>query len=240
MFSRSEIFAENDCGVRIMNTPDLARYIDHTCLRPDATPSDIARLCAEAAEFHFLTVCVNPRYVPLAKEHLCGTEVKPIAVVGFPLGVNLTRVKSFEAEKAIAEGAREIDMVLWIGGLKEKKYETVERDIREVVLACAGAPVKVILETGLLTHDEKFIACRISEQAGAQFVKTCTGFAKGEATVSDVVLMRSAVSASMGVKASGGIRTRAAAQALISAGANRLGTSSSVALIKDTASDGGY
>lgn len=219
---------------------DLARYIDHTCLKPDATPNEIVRLCHEARQYHFLTVCVNPIFVELATSVLAGSETKPIAVVGFPLGAARCPVKAYEAETAIRDGAREIDMVIWVGGLKGRRYEEVENNIRAVVNASGNIPVKVIIETDLLTHDDKIIACQISQQAGAQFVKTCTGFSTGAATVEDIQLIRKIVGPQMGIKASGGIRDAKTATALLEAGATRLGTSSSVAIVTGAQATGSY
>jgi len=211
----------------------VASIIDHTNLRPEATPDDIVRLCEEAREFGFGSVMINPCYVELAYSRLRGSEVKVGAVVGFPLGATLTSVKVFEAAEALRFGAREIDMVMNIGALKGGEREVVLTDIRSVVdvVHRQSALVKVILETGLLTDDEKLRACELSEEAGADFVKTSTGFLGGVATVEDVALMRHAVK--IGVKASGGIRTAADARAMIEAGANRLGTSSGVNIVRE-------
>jgi deoxyribose-phosphate aldolase len=212
---------------------NLAAIIDHTNLRPEATPRDIARLCDEAREVGFGAVVVNPCHVALAFANLQNSGVRVGAVVGFPLGATLTNVKVFEAEEALKLGAREIDMVLNIGALKAGDRELVLSDITGVADAVRErkALLKVILETGLLTREEKLAACEISERAGADFVKTSTGFLGGVATVEDVALMRSAVK--IGVKASGGIRTAGAARAMIEAGANRLGTSSGVNIIRE-------
>jgi deoxyribose-phosphate aldolase len=211
----------------------LAGLIDHTVLKPDATSADIVRACKEAIEHRFATVCVNSRFIPLATQNLAGSAVKPIAVVGFPLGAASTASKAFETREAIRDGAREIDMVLAIGALKEKDYAYVSRDIAEVVKASQGHPVKVILETALLTLDEKIKACTLAKDAGASFVKTSTGFGPGGATAEDIALMRKTVGPEMGVKASGGIRTREDALKMIEAGANRIGASSSVAIVKN-------
>ena len=211
----------------------IARIIDHTNLRPDATPSHILRLCEEAREFGFGSVMINPCYVELSCSRLRGSPVKVGAVVGFPLGATLTSVKVFEAAEAMKLGAREIDMVMNIGALKGSERELVLADIRAVVdlVHAQAGLVKVILETGLLTDEEKVQACELSESAGADFVKTSTGFLGGVATVEDVALMRRAVK--IGVKASGGIRTASDARAMIEAGANRLGTSSGVSIIRE-------
>lgn len=212
---------------------NLAAIIDHTNLRPEATPRDITRLCDEAREIGFGAVMVNPCYVALASANLQNGGVKVGAVVGFPLGATLTSVKVFETQEALALGAREIDMVLNIGALKAGNRELVLSDIASMAETAhqRKALLKVILETGLLTDEEKLAACTISEKAGADFVKTCTGFLGGIATIEDVALMRSAVK--IGVKASGGIRTASDARAMIEAGANRLGTSSGVNIIRE-------
>lgn len=216
------------------NIAGLPSLIDHTVLKADATSADITRACHEALENGFATVCVNSRFIPLAARILAGSSVKPIAVVGFPLGAASTASKAFETREAIREGAREIDMVIAIGALKEKDDTYVARDIREVVQASQGHPVKVILETSLLTNEEKVRACSLAKDAGASFVKTSTGFSSGGATVDDIALMRKTVGPEMGVKASGGIRTREDAIKMIQAGANRIGASSSVAIVKNT------
>ena len=211
----------------------IASIIDHTLLRPEATPSQVIRLCQEAREFRFCSVMVNPCYVSLASSQLQGSDVKIGAVVGFPLGATLSSVKVFEAAETMKLGAREIDMVMNIGALKAGEREVVSADIRAVaeVVHAQKALLKVILETGLLTNDEKLLACELAEKAEADFVKTSTGFLGGVATVEDVALMRRAVK--IGVKASGGIRTAADARAMIEAGANRLGTSSGVNIIRE-------
>lgn len=216
-------------------TPEgLARYIDHTLLKPEATPQDIARLCHEAREYGFAAVCVNPLFVAQAADALAGTEVAVCTVVGFPLGATPTVVKVAETVQALHDGAQEIDMVLPVGLLKAGRYDAVARDIRAVVQVAhaAGATVKVILETALLTDQEKVVACLLAKQAGADYVKTSTGFGPGGARVEDVALMRRTVGLTMGVKAAGGIRTYEAALAMIEAGANRLGASAGVALVE--------
>ncbi len=211
---------------------DLAGLIDHTLLKPDATAEQIEKICREAKEYGFASVCVNPGWVPLAAQLLQGTQVKVCAVVGFPLGATSTTVKALEARDAISRGAREVDMVLNVGALKSGQHDLVQDDIQAVVQAAAGqALVKVILETGLLTDAEKVRACEISRQAGADFVKTSTGFGTGGATAEDVALMRRTVGPGMGVKASGGIRDRDTALDMVKAGASRLGTSASVAIV---------
>ena len=211
---------------------NLAACIDHTLLRPDAAGGDIDRLCREALDYGFGAVCVNGCWVRRCREALAGAAVKVACVVGFPLGAMAPEAKAFEAERAVADGADELDMVLNLGALKSGDAETVERDIRGVVLAARGRPVKVILETGLLDADQKVLACRLSQRAGAAFVKTATGFAPGSAaTLEDVALLRRTVGPAMGVKASGGVRTRAEARRLLASGADRLGTSSGVAIV---------
>jgi deoxyribose-phosphate aldolase len=217
----------------IHTVQDLARIIDHTLLRPEATADQIVRLCDEAREFSFGAVMVNSYHVALAHSKLQGSAVKVGAVVGFPLGAALTSVKVFEAAEAMKLGAREIDMVMNIGALKSGDRDFVLSDIRAVAEAVHAqkALLKVILEMGLLTQDEKLVACEVSEKAGADFVKTSTGFLGGVATVEDVALMRRAVT--IGVKASGGIRTAADARKMVEAGANRLGTSSGVNIIRE-------
>jgi deoxyribose-phosphate aldolase len=210
---------------------DLRPLIDHTLLAPDATPDRIVRLCREAIENQFATVCVNPVFASLCAKELSGSPVGVCTVVGFPLGANLTEVKVYEALRAVEAGAREIDMVLPIGLLKAGDHAAVARDIAAVVVAAEGRLVKVILETALLTREEKAIGCLLAERAGAAFVKTSTGFGPGGATVEDVRLLRASVGPAMGVKASGGIRTREQAVALVEAGATRLGTSASLAIV---------
>lgn len=221
---------------------ELARYIDHTLLKADATLPAIEKLCGEAREYGFYSVCVNGVWVPACKELLSGSEVKISVVCGFPLGASEPSVKAFEASKAVQQGADEIDMVLQIGKLLEGRHKEVEDDIRQVVEAVEGGGiVKVIFETGFLNDELKKTACRISEQAGAHFVKTSTGFGPGGATVEDIRLMRSAVSDAMGVKASGGVRDADTARRMIEAGATRLGTSSGVAIVGGAAAaSGGY
>jgi len=211
---------------------NLAGYIDHTLLKPEATAEDIARLCAEARRYNFAAVCVNPVYVKTAREQLRGSGVRVSAVVGFPLGATTAAVKAFEAGEAVDGGADEIDMVIHVGALKSGAVDYIHDEIAAVVKAARGRPVKVILETGLLTDDEKIAACRAAKKAGAHYVKTSTGFGPGGATAADVRLMRDAVGPGVGIKASGGIRTREAALEMISAGATRIGTSSGVAIIK--------
>jgi deoxyribose-phosphate aldolase len=213
---------------------DLARYIDHTLLRPDAVAADIDKLCAEAKEFRFATVCVNPTWVRRAADFLRGTDVGVASVIGFPFGATPSDIKAFETRRAIRDGASEIDMVINIGALKSGMQAEVREDIAKVADACheSGARCKVIIETGLLTDEEKVIACSLAKQAHADFVKTSTGFAKGGATVFDVALMRETVGPKMGVKASGGIRTAEDVHDMIAAGATRIGASAGVKIVK--------
>lgn len=215
---------------------ELAARIDHTLLKPDATREEIQRVCEEARQYHFATVCVNSTYIGLVSDLLRGSGVKPIAVVGFPLGAAATATKAFEAREAIRLGAQEIDMVINIGALKGRDYSLVLEDIRKVVEACQPCPVKVILETSSLNDDEKIIGCALTKAAGAAFVKTSTGFASGGATADDIALMRRIVGPEMGVKASGGIRTYEDAAKMIAAGANRIGASASIAIVTHAAS----
>jgi deoxyribose-phosphate aldolase len=211
---------------------DYAKYIDHTVLKPETTRETVARFCDEARRFGFAAVCVNPCWVPFAKDKLAGTGVKVATVIGFPLGASTSATKAFEARDARAHGADELDMVLDIGALKDGRDDVVERDIRAVVEAAAGAPVKVILETSALTDGEKVRACTLAKRAGAAFVKTSTGFGKGGATVEDVRLMKAAVGEGVQVKASTGVKTRDDADRLIAAGATRLGTSAGPAIVQ--------
>jgi deoxyribose-phosphate aldolase len=224
-------------GTALSPEKTLARMIDHTLLRPEATVAQVAHLCLEARAYGFASVCVNPAWVRLCAELLRGADSFVCAVAGFPLGAALPETKAYEAERAIQQGAREVDMVINVGALKSRDYEYVARDIVTVVLACHrhGAGLKVIIETALLTDDEKTQVCRIARCAGADFVKTSTGFGPGGATVADVALMRRVVGADMGVKASGGIRTLADARAMIAAGATRIGASASVAIVIELA-----
>lgn len=215
-----------------LKNTDLARIIDHTLLKPEATREQIAALCREAVENNFYSVCINPYWVPTAAELLQGSPVKVCTVIGFPLGATTTRTKALEAEEAIAQGANEVDMVLNIGALKSGAYDLVLNDIKAVVKSAQGkAIVKVILETGLLNETEKIKACELSVAAGANFVKTSTGFGPGGATVDDISLMRRTVGPEMGVKASGGVRDYDTAVAMIKAGASRIGTSSGIKII---------
>jgi len=213
---------------------DLASYIDHTILKPEADENDVERVCREALEYGFASVCVNPCYVKLAYSILKDSPVKVCTVVGFPLGASMTAVKAYEAEEAIKNGAQEIDMVLNIGALKGGNIEYVKKDIETVANVCKGkALLKVIIETCLLNDEEKIQACEAAKLAGADFVKTSTGFSKAGATEEDVALMKKVVGKDMGVKASGGIRDLNTALAMIEAGATRIGTSSSVKIINE-------
>jgi deoxyribose-phosphate aldolase len=216
-------------------SPDLARLIDHTLLKPEATREEVRKLCEEARRHRFASVCVNSTWVPVARAILGGSGVMVCAVVGFPLGAMSPTAKAYEAREAVRQGADEIDMVINLGALKSRDYETVFEDICRVVKAARPAHVKVILETGMLDAEEKIIACSLSKLAGAHFVKTSTGFGKGGATVEDIALMRRIVGPEMGVKASGGIRTRDDAEQMTRAGANRLGASASVAIVTGAA-----
>ncbi len=223
--------------------PPLARMIDHTALKPETSEDQIRSLCAEARTYCFASVCVNPAYVPFAAAELRGTPIAVCTVIGFPLGAARAETKALETQLAIRDGATEVDMVLNIGLLKSKQYEAVEDDIRQVVRAARqthGIVVKVILETALLTDEEKVIACVLCQNAGADFVKTSTGFSKGGATASDVQLMRRVVGSKMGVKASGGVRSREDAETMIAQGATRIGASASVAIVKGLTSTSDY
>lgn len=218
----------------IPDDTSLARMIDHTLLKPDATPDQIAQLCFEARKYRFASVCVNPAWVKLCAQLLDGTPVKVCTVIGFPLGAAASEVKAFETRNAIAEGATEIDMVINIGALKARDLELVARDIQGVVAVAHAQQsiVKVIIETALLTDEEKTIACLISKEAGADFVKTSTGFSGGGATVNDIALMRRAVGPGLGVKASGGVKTFEDAESMIKAGATRIGASAGVKILQ--------
>ena len=212
----------------------LAGMIDHTLLKPDATSDKIAQLCFEAKKYHFASVCINPTHVKLCADLLKDSDVKVCTVIGFPLGATSPEVKAFETQNALDNGATEIDMVINIGALKANETELVARDIRGVVDVghAAGALVKVIIETALLTDEEKVIACLLAKEAGADYVKTSTGFSGGGATVHDITLMRRAVGPTLGVKASGGIHTHEEAEAMVAAGATRIGASAGVKIIQ--------
>lgn len=214
-----------------MDKKTIAAMIDHTLLKPEATQAQIEKLCAEAAEYHFASVCVNPVYIPLAARLLKGTGVKVCCVVGFPLGAIAPEQKAAEAASCAAMGAEELDMVIHVGAAKAGDWALVQRDIEGVVKAAAGHTVKVIIETCLLTDEEKVKACEAAKAAGAHFVKTSTGFSTGGATTHDIALMRKTVGPEMGVKASGGIRDYETAMAMIEAGANRIGASAGIAIV---------
>ncbi len=214
-----------------MDKKTIAAMIDHTLLKPEDTPAQIEKLCAEAAEYHFASVCVNPVYIPLAARLLKGTGVKVCCVVGFPLGAIAPEQKAAEAASCAAMGAEELDMVIHVGAAKVGDWALVQRDIEGVVKAAAGHTVKVIIETCLLTDEEKVKACEAAKAAGAHFVKTSTGFSTGGATTHDIALMRKTVGPEMGVKASGGIRDYETAMAMIEAGANRIGASAGIAIV---------
>jgi deoxyribose-phosphate aldolase len=213
----------------------LASMIDHTLLKPEATRAQVEQVCDEAKQHGFASVCVNPTHVRLCAQRLKGSPVKVCTVVGFPLGATLSKVKAFETQQALEAGATEIDMVINIGALKSQDNDLVARDLAAVIRAAhaGNALVKVILEAALLTDDEKIMACQLAQSAGADFVKTSTGFGPGGATVEDVALMRRAVGPTMGVKAAGGIRTLADAQKMIAAGATRIGASASVKMMAE-------
>ena len=211
---------------------EIARMIDHTLLKQDASSEAIVKLCAEAKEFHFASVCVNPGFVPLAAKELKGTDVKVCTVVGFPLGATLPESKAYEAKLAIEAGATEVDMVLNDSMAKEHNYAYIEDEVRLVKKACGKILLKVILETCLLTDEEITECCKACVRAGADYVKTSTGFSKGGATVEAVKVMRAAVGPNIGVKASGGIHNRAEADAMVEAGASRIGASCGVAIVK--------
>ncbi|MBZ0267396.1 deoxyribose-phosphate aldolase [bacterium] len=217
--------------------PELASFIDHTILKPDAPRADLERLCAEARANRFASVCVQPWWVPLCADLLAGSSVKVCTVIGFPHGMNKPETKAFEGRRAIEDGATELDMVINIGALKSKDLGTVERDIRGVVeTAHPRATVKVIMETAYLTDEEKAEGCALAKAAGADYVKTSTGFASGGATVEDVALMRRVVGEDMGVKAAGGIRDAEIARRMIEAGATRLGASASLEIVRGSGS----
>ena len=239
-----------ECGAQRIGTigteaviqSELAGFIDHTLLKPDATETQITRLCQEAAQFGFASVCVNPTWVSKSYSILKSTSVAVCSVVGFPLGATTADVKAFEARRAIFDGAREIDMVINIGALKSGKDALVKEDIESVVGACHanGAIAKVIIEAALLTNDEKVKACILAKESRADFVKTSTGFAAGGATVEDVALMRRVVGSAMGVKAAGGIKDREITRKMIEAGATRIGASAGVKIVKGEAGEGVY
>jgi len=219
-----------------MQNSEIAGLIDHTLLKPEATADQIVKLCAEAREHEFASVCVNPWWVPVAARELAGSPVKVCTVIGFPLGANATATKQFEAENAIRSGAKEVDMVINVGALRSGDLAAVKADIQAVAEAAhkGGAILKVILETALLTDEQKVTACKLSVEAGADFVKTSTGFASGGATAEDVALMRKTVGPKIGVKASGGVRSLADLEKMVTAGATRIGTSSGAAILANS------
>ena len=209
-----------------------AKLIDHTILKPVASKEDVRRICDEAKRYGFFSVCINPYWVAYAKELLQGTDVKVCTVIGFPLGANTTAVKEYETRDALKNGADEIDMVINLGALKSGDYDTVLSDISAVRKACEGHILKVIIETSQLTEEEKVKTCELAAKAGADFVKTSTGFTGGGATAADVALMRKSIPANMQVKASGGVRSREDFDAMVAAGATRIGASSGVKIIE--------
>jgi len=214
---------------------DIAKYIDHTILKPEATEEDVKKLCKEAKEYNFASVCVNGCYAKLVSTELMGTDVKTCVVVGFPLGAMTKEAKAFETNQAIENGATEIDMVINVGALKDKNYSLLKEDIEAVVNAAKGkALVKVIIETCLLSDEEKVKACEITKDAKADFVKTSTGFSNGGATKEDIVLMRKTVGSDLGVKASGGVRDFKTAMDMINAGASRIGASASISIVSES------
>ncbi|MFD0048292.1 deoxyribose-phosphate aldolase [Actinomycetes bacterium NPDC127524] len=220
---------------------NVAGLIDHTLLKAEATKEQVRILCEEAKEHHFFSVCVNPTWVKYASELLQGSDVKVCTVIGFPLGANTPETKAFETKNAIENGAHEVDMVINIGALKDKDNEAVKKDIQAVVAAATGkALTKVIIETSLLTEEEKVRACEIAVEAGTDYVKTSTGFSTGGATPEDIALMRKTVGPDIGVKASGGVRNTEDANKVIEAGATRIGASAGIAIIKGLTSDSDY
>ena len=216
-----------------MNKQQLAGMIDHTILKANASEAEVRKVCEEALEYGFASVCINPANISLASEMLKGSKVKVCTVIGFPLGANTSAVKAFETDDAIKNGAQEVDMVINIGKLKDKDYEYVKNDIKAVVDASKGRALsKVIIETCLLTDEEKVKACELAKEAGADYVKTSTGFSTGGATPEDIKLMRETVGPEMGVKASGGVRTYEDAMAVLENGATRIGASASIAIVE--------
>lgn len=222
-------------GGHLLNKQEIARLIDHTLLKPQATPSQIEKLCDEARDCGFAAVCINPVYVALAVQRLEGSEVDVCTVAGFPLGATTTRAKVSEARQSLADGATEVDMVLHVGAVKAGDHDSVREDIAALVQVCheGGALLKVIIEAVLLDNDEKVAACRLAQAAGADFVKTSTGFAGGGATVEDVHLMRQTVGPNMGVKAAGGVRSYDDAILMVDAGASRIGASAGVRIVEE-------
>ncbi|ERI91279.1 deoxyribose-phosphate aldolase [Clostridiales bacterium oral taxon 876 str. F0540] len=224
-----------------MNKEKLAKMIDHTILKPEATEEQVRRVCEEALKYKFASVCINPCHVKLTASLLKGSDVKVCTVIGFPLGANTSAVKAFETSEAIREGTQEVDMVINIGKLKDRDYDYVREDIKAVVESAKGkALTKVIIETCLLTDEEKIEVCKLAKEAGADFVKTSTGFSTGGATYEDVKLMRETVGENMGVKASGGVRSYNDAESVIKAGASRIGASSSIAICEGGEGNSNY
>jgi len=224
-----------------MEKNELARMIDHTLLKPDACEDGVRKLCQEALEYKFASVCINPGYVQLCADLLKGSEVKVCTVIGFPLGSTTSDTKAFETRDAISKGAQEVDMVINVGKLKDKNFDYVKKDIEAVVNEAKGkALTKVIIETCLLNDEEKIMACKLAKEAGADFVKTSTGFSTGGATFEDIKLMRETVGAKMGVKASGGVRSYEDTMKMIEAGATRIGASASIAICEGLKSDSTY
>lgn len=219
-------------AAKMLAQNDIARLIDFTALRPEVTGEQIEKLCKEARQYHFYSVCINPYFIPLAKAFLADAEVKICTVVGFPLGATLSQVKVYEAKEAAKMGAQEIDVVINVSALKDKDYQKVLQEIRLVVRAVPGLLCKVILENCLLTNEEKKIACQIVLEAGAHFVKTSTGFDKGGATIADIRLMRKVVGNHLGIKAAGGIRDYKTALQMIKAGATRIGASQGIQIVE--------
>ena len=224
-----------------MNNKDLAKMIDHTILKAEATEKEVEKLCKEALEYNFASVCLNPSMVEKAAGILKGSDVKVCTVIGFPLGATTTEVKAFETDDVIKKGATEVDMVINVGKLKDGDLNYIKKDIEAVVNVAKGrALTKVIIETCLLTDEEKVTACKLSKEAGADFVKTSTGFSTGGATKEDIKLMRETVGPDVGVKASGGVRTREDAESMIENGATRIGASASIAICEGTVSNSTY
>jgi len=224
----------------IIMIKNIAKYIDHTILKPDATTEQVKKICIEAKEYGFASVCVNPTHVQLVASELQGSDVKTCVVVGFPLGANASQTKAYEAKNVVSLGAQEVDMVINVGAAKEGNWDLVQSDIKSVVAAAAGTLVKVIIETCLLTDEEKVKACEAAVVAGADFVKTSTGFSTGGATTEDIALMRKTVGPDIGVKASGGVRDYATAEAMINAGATRIGASAGIAIVEGGVDKEGY
>lgn len=226
--------------MNLENPHNLALLIDHTLLKPDSSKEDILRLCAEAKQYVFASVCIHPYWVRLAADEIASSTVRVCTVVGFPLGQNHSHIKRAEAEAALADGATELDMVINLGALRSRDYHTVYKEMADLaeVAHTGSAILKAILETSLLTEEEKLTAARLSKEANADFVKTSTGFSSGGATIEDVALLRKAVGETIGVKASGGVRTLAAVRQMVEAGATRIGTSSGVAILQELTAAG--